>query len=209
MACALSTNFVGCARTGTLIASESRTVPGLNLTLQPIPAGTFLMGSPEDEPFHDDAESPQTRVNISQAFWLGKFAVTQGQWQALMSSDLLEQARRMLADDTLYAIGGKTQTIRESMGVKNNADPGMFVGIINDNYPMYLVSWDEAISFCRKLTERERSAGRLPVGYEYRLPTEAEWEYACRAGTSASGIRLPYDTAWRGGQRAGCLGNGV
>jgi formylglycine-generating enzyme required for sulfatase activity len=52
--------------------------------------------------------------------------------------------------------------------------------------PVETVSWEDAVAFCVKLTERERSAGRLSAAAEYRLPTEAEWEYACRAGTTAT-----------------------
>lgn len=50
-------------------------------------------------------------------------------------------------------------------------------------YPATFVNWEDATQFCERLTERERAAGRLPSGWSYRLPTEAEWEYACRAGT--------------------------
>lgn len=53
-------------------------------------------------------------------------------------------------------------------------------------YPAQYVSWDDAVEFCLKLTEQERRAGRLPQGWEYTLPTEAQWEYACRAGTSTA-----------------------
>jgi formylglycine-generating enzyme required for sulfatase activity len=50
--------------------------------------------------------------------------------------------------------------------------------------PVEQVSWDDAMAFCRKLTQQERAVGRLPHGYAFTLPTEAQWEYACRAGTT-------------------------
>jgi formylglycine-generating enzyme required for sulfatase activity len=61
------------------------------------------------------------------------------------------------------------------------SNPSHFRG---DNKPVENVSWDDAVAYCAKLTGKEKASGRLPVGYEYRLPTEAEWEYACRAGTT-------------------------
>lgn len=64
--------------------------------------------------------------------------------------------------------------------------------------PVERVSWDEAMTFCRKLTERERAAGRLPEGYAYQLPTEAQWEYACRAGTTGAYAGSLDAMAWYG-----------
>jgi len=57
---------------------------------------------------------------------------------------------------------------------------------VGDNYPVYYVNWFDAMEFCERLTEIERKAGRLPAGYEYTLPTEAQWEYTCRAGTTTA-----------------------
>jgi formylglycine-generating enzyme required for sulfatase activity len=73
------------------------------------------------------------------------------------------------------------------------SNPSRFTGA---SLPVEQVSWSEAMDFCRKLTERERAAGRLPEGYEYTLPTEAQWEYACRAGTTGPAGGKLNEIAW-------------
>jgi len=72
-------------------------------------------------------------------------------------------------------------TQQEYQSVRTN-NPSYFTG--DPSRPVEQVSWLDATNYCRLLTERELAAGRIPAGYCYRLPTEAEWEYACRAGTS-------------------------
>lgn len=123
-------------------ASQSRTIPDLNLELLPIPAGRFAMGSTNG----GSDERPVTQVELTRPFWLGKTEVTQAQWEAVMGSN-----------------------------------PSKFKGA---DRPVEQVSYDDALKFCRKLTARERATGRLPSGYVYTLPTDAQWEYACRAGTT-------------------------
>jgi len=193
--CALAAFAVACSVIS-LSAAEQRTVPGLGLKLMPIPAGTFTMGSPERQ----QGDGPQTRVTISQPFWLGQTEVTQGQWKALMGIDVVEQVRRQLAEDRLT---GNQLSWRDGLN-RNVSDPHELVYNTGDDVPVYWVSWEEAVEFCRRLTERERTAGRLPAGYEYRLPTEAEWEYACRAGTTTATYAPDLDQiAWYGEWEAG------
>jgi formylglycine-generating enzyme required for sulfatase activity len=119
-----------------------------------IPGGTFTMGSPANEP-ERRADEVQHQVTVS-TFYLGKHEVTQKEW-------------------------------REVMG--NN--PSRFQG---DNLPVELVSWYEAVNYCNKRSQREGLTPAYTIdgtnvswnrnANGYRLPTEAEWEYACRAGTS-------------------------
>ncbi len=119
-------------------------IPSLDMKLVPIPADTFVMGSPNEEFGRWNDEGPLTTVTISRPFWMGETEVTQGQWQAVMGDN-----------------------------------PSSFTG--NDQLPVESVSWVDAMAFCRKLDELY--GGALPSGYRYSLPTEAQWEYACRAGS--------------------------
>ena len=136
------------------------TIPELELTLLPVAAGTFAMGSEVGDP----TERPITQVTISKPFWLGRTEVTQREWKAVMGDN-------------------PSQT------------PG-------DDLPVEKVSWIDAMAFCRKLTERERAADRLPAGYAYTLPTEAQWEMACRAGEKADTPADIGEVAWHEGNSA-------
>ncbi len=113
-----------------------------------IKPGTFTMGSPKGESSGRRDDEVQHQVTLTKDYWLGKYEVTQAQYQAVMGSN-----------------------------------PSHFKG---HNLPVEQVEWNNAMSFCARLTEMERKAGRLPEGYEYTLPTEAQWEYACRAGTTTA-----------------------
>jgi len=167
-----------------------------------ISPGHFTMGSPVSEPQRRADEAPQIKVTLSKGFWLGRTPVTIGQWQAVMGRDVSSQLMQVIDDDTLHDLGGKRQTTREYMHFSRERAAEYLAGVGAD-LPMYFVSWDDAMEFCRCLTALERAAGRLPPGYEYALPTEAQWEYAARAGTSTATYAEPLDAiAWYSGNSA-------
>ena len=90
---------------------------------------------------------------------------------------------------------GKTEVTQAQYEAIMGVNPSTFVAAGKDA-PVERVSWIDAMAFCRKLTERERAAGRLPEGFAFTLPTEAQWEYACRAGTTGAYSGEPDAMAW-------------
>ena len=123
----------------------SFTLPGdASLEMVWIEPGTFQMGSPSSERGRNSDEGPVHEVTISRGFYLGKYEVTQGQWESVMGT-------------------------RPWQG-KNYVRSG-------SRYPAVYVSWEDAQEFIRRLNTSLGSN-------VYRLPTESEWEYACRAGTT-------------------------
>jgi eukaryotic-like serine/threonine-protein kinase len=141
-----------------LPAREFTNSVGMKLVL--IPKGTFLMGSPAGE-FRRKPNEAQHEVTITRPFYLGAYEVTQGQYQAVMGKNPSSFSRE--GEGKVY--------------VRPFADDDL------KRYPVENVSWDEAVEFCRLLSGRpeEKRLGRV-----YRLPTEAEWEYACRASTTTT-----------------------
>ena len=155
-----------------------------------IPPGEFLMGSTAQEQAwaisnnlppdiaKTEGESPR-RARITQGFWLGRTEITVGQWRRFVDATrYLSEAEKNGAATTLNRTGNKWETIK---GVSWR-DP-RFDTKPKDNYPVCCISWNDAVAYCEWLTETEKKAKRLPAGMICRLPTEAEWEYACRAGS--------------------------
>lgn len=90
---------------------------------------------------------------------------------------------------------GKTEVTQEQYEALMGTNPSTFEKV-GKEAPVEGVSWIDAMAFCEKLNERERAAGRMPAGYAYTLPTEAQWEYAYRAGTTSEYPGDPNAMAW-------------
>jgi formylglycine-generating enzyme required for sulfatase activity len=168
---------------------------GNNLPMAWVAPGTFIMGSPISEKGRKADEGPQTTVTVTQGYWLGKTEVTIGQWKAVTGMNLRDKVLKMLDDETLYDFNGKKQHVRDFMAFDKN-NPDKIMANEDMQMPMYFVSWNEAMDFCSKLTELEKARGRLLMGYAYTLPTEAQWEFACRTSTNNNTTTVLDSMAW-------------
>ena len=139
-------------------AGDTRVFDGMEFVW--VPAGEFRMGSTSAEAF--SSEQPVTQVRISRGFWLGKYEVTQAEWQGVMGTN-----------------------------------PSEFSGC--GQCPVETVSWNDAQEFIGRLNGRSG-------GNRYRLPTEAEWEYAARAGTTGDRYGNLDSVGWCGGFRTQPVG---
>jgi formylglycine-generating enzyme required for sulfatase activity len=131
---------------------------GMKLVL--ILPGKFSMGSPRDEANRYGSEGPTHEVEITKPFYLGIYPVTQEEYRKVMGTN----------PSHLCASGGGKDKLKDA-------------ALDTKRFPVESVSWEDAVAFCKKLSAlpAEKAAGRV-----YRLPTEAEWEYACRAGTTTA-----------------------
>ncbi len=132
-------------------------INAIGMKLAWIPSGQFLMGSPRTERHRDDDEDEHA-VEITRSFYLGVHEVTQAQYQKIMG-----------INPSCFSAQGRGRQL--------------VAGIDTSQFPVECVSWNEAVAFCQKLSalDEEQQRGRV-----YRLPTEAEWEYACRGGTTTA-----------------------
>jgi formylglycine-generating enzyme required for sulfatase activity len=148
-------------------------VNSLGMSLVLLPAGEFLMGSPKNDADSRPDERPAHRVTLTRPFSIGAHEVTVGQFRAFVAAS----GYRTDAETDGKGGGILDAVLGEKVfDMKLNwRNPG-FPNRQADDEPVVQVSWNDAVAFCAWLSKQE--------GRPYRLPTEAEWEYACRAGTT-------------------------
>ncbi len=174
---------------------------GVTLEVVYLPPGHFLMGSSAEERAwatgpeggwkpgtgREEPEGNLRPAQIKHGFWMGRTEVSVGQFRRFVEetgyvTDAEKPGGWTQCFDTTWTLSAKQPPHPwVSMKDKSWRDPN-FEFPLRDDYPVVCVSWDDGRAFCKWLTDRERRAGRLPEGLQYRLPTEAEWAYACRGG---------------------------
>jgi formylglycine-generating enzyme required for sulfatase activity len=145
----------------------------LKFDMVPIPGGTFTIGSPESEPDRQKNEGPQREVTI-RPFWMAKHEVTWEEFDEFAFSLDIKRKERLGKNRN------QTETEKKADAVTRPTAPyaDMTFGMGHDGQPAICMTHHAAMEYCRWLSAK--------TGKVYRLPTEAEWEYACRAGTKTA-----------------------
>lgn len=157
--------------------------------------GAFTLGHPGGNGAEPD-ETARLRVTLTQAYWLGATEVTVGQWRQFAEATG-HKTRPETTGEGIWGWVGAPNYYEKQPGTSwRNPER---VAVTDDRQPVAGVNWDDAQAFCAWLTQRERAAGRLPVGYVYALPSEAQWEYAAKAGSELGDPLQPDEVAWHGG----------
>ncbi len=158
--------------TGKVVDQPVETTNSIGMKLTLIPPGEFMMGAPDDEAERQRDEGPAHRVRITKPFFLGTYTVTLGQFRQFV------EATDYKTDAEQDGRGGWGYTGDDAKPFKQSQQyTWRQTGFTQtDDHPVVNVSWNDAAAFCEWLSQQESAT--------YRLPTEAEWEYACRAGTA-------------------------
>jgi formylglycine-generating enzyme required for sulfatase activity len=151
-------------------------IAGTDLTFEmiPIPGGTFTMGSPAAEDKRSDDEGPQVKVEIA-PFWMGKHEVTWDEYDEFAFQMDLKRKKREGVD---LARQAATETAADAVSRPTPPYADETFGMGRKGQPVICITHHSAMEYCRWLSAK--------TGKVYRLPTEAEWEYACRAGTTTT-----------------------
>lgn len=148
-------------------------IPGTDVSIEmvPVPGGSFTMGSPAGEAGRKDDEGPQHRVKVD-PFWMGKYEITWEQYDLFVKEELSKLKSR------LPAAGGEVEIPADAVSLPTPPYIDMSFGMGRDGYPAINMTQYAAVYYAKWLTAK--------TGHFYRLPTEAEWEYACRAGSQTA-----------------------
>ena len=159
----LSPSAAACPKCGEPAAATDVVINSIGMPLKPIAAGRFRLGAPSSDAAAGDEEKPEHTVDITEAFLIGVTEVTQEQFQTVMDSN-----------PSSYSPHGSKQK--------------EVVGLDTMGFPVESVTWGEAREFCDRLSQlpRELESGRF-----YRLPTEAEWEFAAKSARAISATKRP------------------